>query len=112
MRVRSGEGQAWGEGAAYTVGAGQQATFVGAGLRDYSFDAMSAPDEFDNWSLERDRRQDSAVAARYVSPDIVGYSDLDDYGAWRSVEGYGNVWFPTAVASDWVPVPHRTLGLG
>jgi hypothetical protein len=103
IRVRNGEGQAWGEGAAYTIGAGQQATFVGAGLQDYSFDPMSAPDEFDNWCLERDRREDSAVAARYMSPDIVGYSDLDDYGAWRAVEGYGNVWFPTAVAADWVP---------
>ncbi|HEV2978706.1 MAG TPA: DUF6600 domain-containing protein [Casimicrobiaceae bacterium] len=103
IRVRNGEGQAWGEGAAYTIGAGQQATFVGAGLQDYSFDPMSAPDEFDNWCLERDRRVNNAVAARYVSPDIVGYSDLDDYGAWRAVEGYGNVWFPTAVAADWVP---------
>ena len=103
VRVRSGEGQAWGEGAAYTVGAGQQATFVGEGLHDYSFDALSAPDAFDNWCFERNRRVDSAVAGRYVSPDIVGYSDLDDYGAWRSVEGYGNVWFPTAVAADWVP---------
>ncbi len=103
IRVRSGEGEAWGEGAAYTVGAGQQATFVGEGLRDYSFDPMSAPDEFDNWCSDRDRREDNAVAGRYVSPDVVGYSDLDDYGAWRSVEGYGNVWFPTAVAADWVP---------
>jgi hypothetical protein len=103
VRVRSGEGQASGEGAAYTVGVGQQATFVGEGLHDYSFDVLSAPDEFDNWCFERNRRADSAVAGRYVSPDIVGYSDLDDYGAWRSVEGYGNVWFPTAVAADWVP---------
>src|SRR5208283_2802989 len=103
VRVRSGEGQAWGEGAAYTVGAGQQATFVGEGLRDYSFDAMSAADEFDSWCFERNRREDNSVAGRYVSPDIVGYSDLDNYGAWRSVEGYGNVWFPTAVAADWAP---------
>src|SRR5277367_5244914 len=52
IRVRNGEGQAWGEGAAYTIGAGQQATFVGAGLQDYSFDPVSSPDEFDNWCLE------------------------------------------------------------
>jgi hypothetical protein len=103
IRVRSGEGEAWGEGAAYTLAAGQQASFVGQGLQDYSFDPMAAPDEFDNWTSERNRREDSAVAARYVSPDTIGYADLDDYGSWRSVEGYGNVWFPTAVAADWVP---------
>jgi hypothetical protein len=103
IRVRSGEGEAWGEGAAYTVAAGQQASFAGEGLRDYSMDPLPGPDEFDNWTFERDRREDSAVAARYVSPDVVGYSDLDEYGSWRSVEGYGNVWFPTAVATDWVP---------
>ncbi len=103
IRVRSGEGEAWGEGAAYTVGAGQQASFSGEGLHDYSIDPLPAPDAFDNWALGRDRHEDSAVAARYVSPDVVGYSDLDDYGSWRSVEGYGNVWFPTQVAADWVP---------
>jgi hypothetical protein len=103
IRVRSGEGEAWGEGAAYKVGAGQQYTFVGEGLRDYSYDRMPAPDEFDNWTFDRNRREDAAVTARYVSPDVIGYSDLDDYGTWRSVESYGNVWFPTSVAVDWVP---------
>src|SRR5271169_3281610 len=103
IRVRSGEGEAWGEGAAYTLAAGQQASFVGQGLQDYSFDPLSASDQFDNWTFERNRREDSAVAARYVSPDTIGYADLDDNGSWRSVEGYGNVWFPTAVAADWVP---------
>jgi len=103
VRVRSGEGEVSGEGAAYTLAAGQQATFVGEGLRDYSFDALAAPDEFDNWALERDRREQSAVTARYVSPDVVGSSDLDDNGTWRSVEGYGNVWFPTATPTDWAP---------
>ena len=82
---------------------------VGEGLRDYSFDPLSAPDEFDNWCLDRDRREDAAVAARYISPDIVGYSDLDDNGSWRSVEGYGNVWFPTASPPAGCPI---TTGTG
>ena len=103
IRVRSGEGEAWGEGAAYIVGAGQQYTFYGEGLRDYTFDQLAAPDAFDGWCFDRNRREDAAVAARFVAPDVVGYSDLDDYGSWRSVEGYGNVWFPTSVAAGWVP---------
>ena len=103
IRVRSGEGEAWGEGAAYVVAAGQQYTFQGEGLRDYSVDSLPPPDEFDRWGLDRNRREDAAVSARYVSPDVVGYSDLDEYGSWRNVEGYGNVWFPTTVAVGWVP---------
>ncbi|HEY2967318.1 MAG TPA: DUF6600 domain-containing protein [Casimicrobiaceae bacterium] len=103
IRVRSGEGEAWGEGAAYVVRAGQQYTFQGEGLRDYFVDSIPAPDEFDRWSLDRNRREDAAVSARYVSPDVVGYSDLDEYGTWRNVESYGNVWFPTTVAVGWVP---------
>ncbi|TMH24901.1 MAG: hypothetical protein E6H64_00425 [Betaproteobacteria bacterium] len=103
VRVRSGEGEAWGEGAAYVVGAGQQYTFQGEGLRDYFVDSLPPPDEFDRWSLDRNRREDAAVSARYVSPDVVGYSDLDEYGTWRNVESYGNVWFPTTVAVGWVP---------
>ena len=103
VSVRAGQGEAWGEGVAYTIDAGQQYTFVGEGLRDYSYAALPQPDEFDRWSFDRNRREDGAVAARYVSPEVIGYSDLDDYGTWRNVETYGNVWVPTAVAADWVP---------
>jgi len=104
LRVFTGEGEAWGEGApGYVVGAGQQYTFVGDGLRDYSVSSLPPPDEFDRWAFDRDRREEQATSARFVPPEMVGYSDLDEYGAWRNVEGYGNVWVPTAVASGWAP---------
>ena len=110
INVRSGQGEAWGEGIAYTIDGGQRYTFVGEGLRDYRLDPLPPPDEFDRWSLDRDRREDAAVAARYVSPEVVGYSDLDDYGTWRNVEGYGNVWAPTSVAAEWVPYHYGRWG--
>jgi len=110
INVRSGQGEAWGEGVAYTIDGGQQYTFVGEGLRDYRFDPVPPPDEFDRWCFDRNRREDAAVAARYVSPEVVGYSDLDDYGTWRNVEGYGNVWAPTTVAADWVPYHYGRWG--
>jgi hypothetical protein len=34
---------------------------------------------------------------------MTGYEDLDDYGRWTYVAGYGNVWQPTSVAADWAP---------
>jgi hypothetical protein len=103
VAVRSGEGEVYGEGAAYVISARQWYRFADSGLRDYQYDALPPPDAFDNWARDRDRREDNPVAARYVSPDVIGYSDLDDYGTWSVVEGYGNVWVPTAVASDWAP---------
>jgi hypothetical protein len=103
VAVRSGEGEVYGEGAAYVIGARKWYRFADSGLRDYQYDALPPADAFDSWTRDRDRRQDNPVAARYVSPDVIGYSDLDEYGTWSSVEGYGNVWVPTSVASDWAP---------
>jgi hypothetical protein len=106
VAVRSGEGEVYGEGAAYVISARQWYRFADSSLRDYLYDALPPPDAFDNWARDRDRREDNPVAARYVSPDVIGYSDLDDYGTWSVVEGYGNVWVPTSVASDWAPYHH------
>jgi len=106
VAVRTGEGEVYGEGAAYVISARQWYRFADSSLRDYEYDALPQPDAFDNWARDRDRREDNPVAARYVSPDVIGYSDLDDYGTWSVVEGYGNVWVPTSVASDWAPYHH------
>ena len=34
---------------------------------------------------------------------MTGYEDLDDYGRWQYVGGYGTVWVPSGVAVDWAP---------
>jgi hypothetical protein len=99
--VRSGQAEVYGESAAYVLNAQQAYRFYGNDLRDYEYIALPRADEFDRWSSERDRR--GAVSARYVSRDVIGYEDLDDYGSWRTAEGYGNVWVPTRVAAGWAP---------
>ncbi len=103
VAVGSGEGDAYGETVAYTIGERQWYRFSDAALRDYQYDVLPPPDAFDEWTQALDRREDGTIAARYVSPEVIGYSDLDQYGTWSAVEGYGNVWVPTAVASDWAP---------
>jgi hypothetical protein len=103
IAVVNGDGVAYGEGAAYTISEGQWYRFADSALRDYQYDALPPADAFDAWTQDRDRREDNPVAARYVSPDVIGYSDLDEYGTWSTVEGYGNVWVPTSVASNWSP---------
>jgi hypothetical protein len=101
--VRKGQGEVYGEGAAYAIDSRQPYRFAGTGLRDYEYIETPRLDEFDRWASDRDRRYDSSTSARYVSPDVVGYQDLDANGTWRADTTYGNVWFPNRVASDWAP---------
>ena len=42
------------------------------------------------------------VSYKYVSSNIPGINDLDYYGDWQNVAGYGNAWRPR-VDSGWVP---------
>ncbi len=72
-------------------------------MREYQQAATPRLDAFDRWSSDRDRRYDTSASARYVSPDVVGYQDLDANGTWRVDATYGNVWFPNRVATDWAP---------
>ncbi|MEO8754590.1 MAG: DUF6600 domain-containing protein, partial [Casimicrobiaceae bacterium] len=101
--VRKGQGEVYGEGAAYVIDSRQPYRFMGTGLREYEDFAAPRMDEFDRWTGERDRRYDTSASARYVSRDVVGYQDLDANGTWRVDADYGNVWIPTRVASGWAP---------
>jgi hypothetical protein len=104
IRIRSGQGEVTGGGAAYTVHANDYSTFSG-------FDHLSAnsenygneEDQFDSWAANRDRRSEHSNSARYVSSDVVGYEDLDDHGSWRQTRDNGNVWFPRTSVPGWAP---------
>lgn len=101
--VRSGTGVAYGNDVSYDVMAGQGYVFRGTDARDNDFIAAPPYDTFDRWAAGRERRFENAEAARYVSPEVVGYADLDTYGRWSNVPQYGNVWFPTTVVAGWAP---------
>jgi hypothetical protein len=102
--VRRGQGEATGGGYAYPVGQGEYDIFSGTDdLRESVENYIPNQDAFDAWSTGRDARWDHSVSARYVSPDVVGYEDLDDQGTWTPEPEYGNVWFPRAVEPGWAP---------
>ena len=103
VMVRAGQADAYGEGTVYSIEGGQAYRFGGTRLRDARYLALPGADEFDRWTSGRDRRVDDSTAGRYVSHDMTGYQDLDDYGSWRDVEGYGKVWLPSGVGAGWVP---------
>ncbi len=68
------------------------------------FQVARAPgeDEWDRWNRSRDGALDRAVGYRYVSRDIYGIEDLDDWGRWVTYRDYGWVWVPR-VAVGWAP---------
>jgi flagellar biosynthesis GTPase FlhF len=104
IRIRSGQGEVTGGGAAYIVRANERDVF--SGTDQLSVNVQQGPadeDSFDAWSASRDDRGDNSVSARYVSPDVVGYEDLDNQGEWRPVPDYGTVWFPSRVEVGWAP---------
>ena len=103
VTVHEGEGEVTGGGQTFPVRAGQQAIVEGGD--QISYDLVSAPraDGWDQWSSSRDRREDESLSARYVSREVPGYEDLDQYGSWANQPGYGQVWMPTTVAAGWAP---------
>ena len=101
--VRKGQGEVYGDGAAYTVDSRQPYRFTGTDLSNYEYVDTPRIDEFDRWASGRDRSYDNSSSARYVSQDVVGYQDLDANGTWRVDASYGNVWVPNRVAADWAP---------
>ena len=103
VKVHSGEGEVTGGGAAYTVHAKEYFSFSGTDELYVNQESYHADDDpFDNWSADRDARWARSQSAQYVSPDVVGYEDLDDHGDWRPTE-YGNVWFPRTTVVGWAP---------
>ena len=103
VAVPRGLAEAYGDGNAYRLGSGQAYVFGGTDLRDVRQARADPNDDFDRWSASRDRRIEQARSVRYVSPDLVGYEDLDDQGNWTTVPSYGNVWMPSHVGRDWAP---------
>jgi hypothetical protein len=103
VTVRDGDGEVTGGGSAYTLHPGDQGVFSGTDNLSPDVEPAPAEDSFDSWCDERDLREEHSAARRYVSDDVIGYEDLDDYGGWRPVPDYGTVWFPHVTVIGWAP---------
>jgi hypothetical protein len=103
VTVRSGYGEATGKGPAVRVNSGQQVRFSNDQTLQHTAMNAPVPDGFEEWAQVRDKRLDSSLSARYVSPGVIGYQDLDDYGTWQTVPTYGSIWVPTSVPAGWAP---------
>ncbi len=103
ISVREGDGQSTGGGQSYELRGGQRATLSGTDQLYADVEELYGPDDFDTWSEGRDHRYNYSRSAQYLSHDVVGFDDLDDYGDWRDDPSYGHIWFPNRVEVGWAP---------
>jgi FecR protein len=105
VTVWRGRAEVTGGGNTYSMGANQYARFTGDANDQVDYSAGDVPnqDGLDSWAQDRDQNEDRSDAANYVSRDMTGYEDLDQYGDWSYVADYGMVWRPTAEVPGWAP---------
>ncbi len=101
--VRSGKANLASTASSVPVFPGQEVTVTDADASDFEIGAAPPPDDWDRWCAVRDRREDRLESSRYVSDSMIGYEDLDEYGAWEPVAGYGIGWAPRHLPPGWAP---------
>ncbi len=104
VSVVDGNGDVYGrDNASFRVRQGESYRFYDSQLKDYEVLDLPRQDDFDRWCYERADRYERSPSRRYVSEDMIGYADLDDYGSWSSAPSYGSIWYPSRVDTGWTP---------
>jgi hypothetical protein len=86
------------------VFSGRSYQFADASLNSVAVANIAGNDAFDNWCADRDSQYGSSLgSAQYVSDQMVGAQNLDQYGTWQDDSDYGTVWYPSDVAAGWSP---------
>ncbi len=103
VQVRRGRALASAGGGQVALAAGEELDIEGIDAPRYQVVALPAPDGWDGWVAERDQRVARARSYTYVTADIAGVEDLDQYGRWQQIPDYGWAWTPAAVDVGWTP---------
>ena len=101
--VLSGNALIAGPGVNQPLSSGHAMQMHGANPIQLQYTDFPQYDALDSWSAGFDQRYQNSVSARYVSPQMVGYADLDANGSWQPDTEYGPVWFPNNVPDGWRP---------
>jgi hypothetical protein len=100
VTVRAGDVEITASDQSFPVHSGQTAYFDNSGDPP-DVEGINQPDDFDSFVASRDAMED-VPPPQYVSPDMVGYEDLNANGEWSNAPGYGAFWVPR-VAVGWTP---------
>ncbi|HLJ90147.1 MAG TPA: DUF6600 domain-containing protein [Candidatus Angelobacter sp.] len=101
--VRDGEAEVTTPQGSTKVRKGEVITVRGADNPEYKVAEAPDRDDWDHWNKDRDRIISDSEGARRTNPYYTGVQDLDSYGRWVDVPGYGNVWQPYEQNANWAP---------
>jgi len=99
VTVFRGTGWVAAGGGEVPIEAGRQIVLEGGRSPVYDVASLPRRDAWDRWVESRGRRG----LGGYVHAGIAGVDDLDAYGRWSNVPGYGRCWSPAGVSADWRP---------
>lgn len=100
--VRKGEADISTPQGSTLLRSGQQITVEGTDAPQYKIADAPGRDDWDRWNQQRDDSVQSARSLQYTNPYYTGVQDLDGYGYWTTVPGYGQVWVPNE-GDNWTP---------
>lgn len=105
LTVRQGQMTVYGyDSGTMVLTAPQWVRFGGTRLDTLAGNPYLIEDAFDRWAQMQERMTQTSISARYVSPELPGYAQLDQYGEWQTDPEYGPVWSPRlALDVDWAP---------
>ena len=105
VAVFKGEVEVDGSSGKVNVEKKHSATFDLAGTAPYALANNLEPDPYDDWDKQQDKyhQQYSANSSNSYSPYAYGASDLNYYGSFYNMPGYGMMWQPYLVGAGWDP---------
>ena len=101
--VREGEAEISTSQGSTTVRQGELITIRGTDDPEYKVTEASSSDDWDEWNRSRDNVIHNSESVRRTNSYYTGAHDLDAYGHWANVPGYGWVWSPYEQPVTWAP---------
>lgn len=105
LAVFNGEVQVQGDAGTVAVSKNHTAEFDLTDDDHYELAKSVEPDPFDEWDKEQNQYHQQYAGNSYssYSPYAYGTNDLNYYGSFSNVPGYGNVWQPYFAGAGWDP---------
>jgi len=106
VAVFKGDAEVEGSSGKVDVDKKHTATFDLAGAEHYTLANNLEPDPYDDWDKQQAKYHDQysiSASNGYGSPYAYGASDLNYYGSFYNMPGYGMMWQPYLVGAGWDP---------
>ena len=100
--VREGEAEITTPQGSTRVHSGEIISVRGTDEPEYKVSSAPGRDDWDTWNSDRDHVVRDSESVGHTNRYYTGVNDLDSYGHWVYVPGYGNVWQPYQEAT-WAP---------